>query len=225
MPTSLEEDEAVIERGLGTFREVGEALLRIRDGRKYLKTADANGEMFSTFEDYCQDRWGMSRPYAYQLIDSAKVVSAMADIPADIPRPTTERQARALAPLRSQPARMAEAMSEAAQASGGRPTAAAITKAVERMAEAGAPPTPLRASGDADAARRRSAANGRAICALDALNDLTLELERARQSWDDVDMAGTLRLENWTRAVAQARAALDRFDELISAEPALRRVK
>jgi hypothetical protein len=30
----------------------------------------------------------MSRPYAYQLIDSSKVVSAMADIPAEVPRPT-----------------------------------------------------------------------------------------------------------------------------------------
>ena len=46
--------EQIIERGLGTFVEVGQALVRIRNGRLY--RAD-----FPTFETYCESRWSMSR--------------------------------------------------------------------------------------------------------------------------------------------------------------------
>ena len=89
---SLPHYEAVIERGLKTFCEVGEALMAIRDGRLYR-------ESHSTFEAYCTSRWGMSRPYAYNLMDAAGVVinlrmSAIADI-----LPVTESQARPLAAL------------------------------------------------------------------------------------------------------------------------------
>ncbi len=83
----LEDCEEIIQRGMGTFVEVGNALLDIRDGRLYRTE-------FATFEDYCRERWGFSRPRAYELINAADTVtrmSAMADIPID-----NERQARAL---------------------------------------------------------------------------------------------------------------------------------
>ncbi len=47
---SLTELESVIERGLGTFVEVGTALLEIRTRRLY--HTDEGGE-FSAFEEYC----------------------------------------------------------------------------------------------------------------------------------------------------------------------------
>ena len=63
---ALTDCEATIERGLQTFVEVGTALLTIRDRRLYRA-------QYKTFEDYCQERWGMSRPRAYQMIDAAAV--------------------------------------------------------------------------------------------------------------------------------------------------------
>ena len=89
---SLPHYEAVIERGLKTFCEVGEALLAIRDGRLYRQD-------YSTFEDYCISRWGLARSRAYQLMDAAEVVgtlrmSTIVDI-----LPATESQARPLVAL------------------------------------------------------------------------------------------------------------------------------
>ena len=80
---TLAECEAVIERGLQTFVEVGNALLTIRDGRLYRAIA-------GTFEDYCRERWNMSRPRAYQLIDAAMTVNNLSTT-VDI-LPTSERQ-------------------------------------------------------------------------------------------------------------------------------------
>lgn len=82
--------EAVIEQGLKTFVDVGNALLAIRDKRLYRQD-------FGTFEEYCQQRWGMERAHAYRLIDSAKVVNTLSPI-GDI-LPATESQARPLAKL------------------------------------------------------------------------------------------------------------------------------
>ncbi|GIK39539.1 MAG: hypothetical protein BroJett011_33720 [Chloroflexota bacterium] len=94
----LEILETVIEQGLQTFVEVGEALAEIRDSKLYRSQYD-------TFENYCRERWGISRPRAYELINAAEVVqnlSATADIsPAPMSPigdilPTSERQARPL---------------------------------------------------------------------------------------------------------------------------------
>jgi hypothetical protein len=117
--------ETVIERGLGTFVEVGDALAAIRDGRLYRST-------HSTFEDYCQERWGFSRPRAYEMIHASEIVSSLSAI-ADTPAPRTESQARALAPLKANPEQMAAAMTAATEATAGRPTAAAITQAVKDL--------------------------------------------------------------------------------------------
>lgn len=61
----LHQYETVIEHGLTTFVEVGEALAAIRDARLYRAE-------YATFEDYCQERWSMGRRRADQLIGAAQ---------------------------------------------------------------------------------------------------------------------------------------------------------
>ena len=86
----LLECERVIERGLNTFVEVGAALLEIRDSRLYK-------DGYSTFEDYCRERWGMERRHAYRLMDAAQVVENVS--PGTQTIPASERQARPLVGL------------------------------------------------------------------------------------------------------------------------------
>jgi hypothetical protein len=61
----LAELELVIERGLQTFVEVGNALMEIRDNRLY---------PHPTFDEYCQDRWGWKQRQAYNYIETSRVV-------------------------------------------------------------------------------------------------------------------------------------------------------
>jgi hypothetical protein len=63
----LMEHEKVIEQGLGTFVEVGNALLAIRDGKKYRAAG------FHSFDAYCRERWTMSRTHADRLIVASKL--------------------------------------------------------------------------------------------------------------------------------------------------------
>ena len=112
--------EAVIERGLATFVEVGAALLRIRDGRLYRET-------HATFEDYCRERWGMSRIHAHRLIEASEVAGLL-----PIGNIANEAQARALAPLKDDP-EAARVAVEMAYATTGRATAAAISDAVRQV--------------------------------------------------------------------------------------------
>lgn len=65
--TRLQELEQVIERGLETFVEVGNALREIRDAKLYKNT-------YSSFEEYCRVRWDMSRPTAYEYMQAAAYV-------------------------------------------------------------------------------------------------------------------------------------------------------
>lgn len=87
---SLAKQEAIIERGLNTFVEVGTALLAIRDGRLYRKD-------YATFEDYCRERWGMTRRHTNRMIAAASVVENLGPMGPILP--ATERQARPLASL------------------------------------------------------------------------------------------------------------------------------
>lgn len=122
---SLDECEAVIERGLATFVEVGDALAEVRDLRLYRSTHE-------TFEAYCEQRWGLSRKRAYDLIGAAEVVGALSPI-GDTPMPANEGQARALRPVKDEPEKMAEAMKQAAAVTNGKPTASAIAEAVQDL--------------------------------------------------------------------------------------------
>jgi hypothetical protein len=99
----LAELEAVVERGLKTFVEVGLALAEIRDRRLYQGT-------HSSFENYCEERWGFARNYANKLVAAAEVVAIVE--PTGTTVPTSERQARELAPLRDEPEELREAWPE-----------------------------------------------------------------------------------------------------------------
>lgn len=70
----LERCEGIIERGLKTFREVGMALVRVRDLRLYRVE-------HATFEAYCDERWGLKRQRAYELMGAANVVRQMSKFP------------------------------------------------------------------------------------------------------------------------------------------------
>ncbi len=86
----LAELEAVVERGLQTFVEVGLALTEIRERGLYRETHAA-------FEGYCRERWGFSGSRGRQMIAAAKTVTAVTDL--GLPAPENESQTRALAPL------------------------------------------------------------------------------------------------------------------------------
>jgi hypothetical protein len=77
--------ESVLEKGLQTFIEVGNALLEIRDSRLYRQE-------FKTFEEYLKERWNMSRAYAHRIIEASQF-SALLPIGN---KPTSEGQARAM---------------------------------------------------------------------------------------------------------------------------------
>ena len=59
---------------------------------------DLNGAEFGTFEDYCRDRWGISKTQANRLISAHEVVGNLAPIGVI---PVTESQARPLTRLES----------------------------------------------------------------------------------------------------------------------------
>jgi hypothetical protein len=115
--------EVTIAQGLTTFVEVGSALSEIREARLYR-------ESHGTFEDYCRDRWQMSRPRAYELIHASSVVAGLSAI-ADMPLPTNEAQTRPLAAL--PPEQQREVWKEAVEtAPAGKVTAAHVAATVER---------------------------------------------------------------------------------------------
>ncbi len=125
----LDQLETVIERGLSTFVDVGRALAEVRDSRLYRQA-------HPTFEDYCRERWQLSRPRAYELIGAATAienVSAMADIPG----PQSERQARPLTRLEPEKQREAwqQAFETAPRSDGGEPqvTAAHVENVVREF--------------------------------------------------------------------------------------------
>lgn len=86
----LQQCEAVIERGLKTFTDVGSALLEIRDSKLYRKE-------WGTFEEYCRGKWGWERRHAYRLMDAAQAVENVSNWTQILP--TNEAQARPLTQL------------------------------------------------------------------------------------------------------------------------------
>ncbi len=127
-----EELEAVIESGLKTFVEVGNALSEIRNGLLYRVDYD-------TFEDYCVDRWGMKRAYADRLIKSAEVANNLTPMGAKSENnhnpPISERQVRPLTKL--EPDEQKEVWKEAVEtAPNGKVTAKHVEEVIEARNEA-----------------------------------------------------------------------------------------
>jgi predicted lipoprotein len=119
--------EQVIARGLATFVTVGNSLLEIRDSRLYRDT-------HATFEDYCVERWKFARNYANKLIAAAGVTLNLGTI---VPTPTHESQVRPLAGL--EPEQQREAWDAAVKsAPNGKVTAAHVSRVAEGI-KAGRP--------------------------------------------------------------------------------------
>jgi hypothetical protein len=139
--------EARIETGLKSFADVGAALAEIRDSQLYVIT-------HKTFEDYVAARWDMSRTRAYGCIDAAAVVSQIWD--KNMPPPAIESHAAALAAapehLRGQ------VWAKVREATGGKPTARAVTAAVVSVTAAWEALEPVTAEEKAVHARAYEAA-------------------------------------------------------------------
>jgi len=57
--------ELVIENGLNSFIEVGRALAAIKDKRLYRYE-------FKTFDEYCREKWQLTRQHVYNKIQASK---------------------------------------------------------------------------------------------------------------------------------------------------------
>jgi len=109
---------------------------------------------YGTFEDYCRDRWKMSRPHAYRMIDAAKVVENLSPIG---DTPPNEAQTRELARLA--PEQQRKVWSAAvAQSFNGQPTARAIAEVLIALEqdEREKPPSP-------EEARRIAVETGKSV--------------------------------------------------------------
>lgn len=82
----------IVQKGLATFIEVGQALLTIQARQLYRAT-------HTTFESFCKAEFDLNRSYAYRLIDSAKIVDELSPIGDNSPLPSTESQLRELTAL------------------------------------------------------------------------------------------------------------------------------
>ena len=119
---SLQENESIIEKGLNTFYEVGNALTDIRDSKQYKET-------HQTFEDYCVDRWGIKKAYAYRLMSASDTVDNLSTIVDVLPEAEGQAQQLSKAP----PEQQAEVWTQAQEETGkDQPTAAEIKQVVER---------------------------------------------------------------------------------------------
>ena len=87
----LNECEKVISRHLGAFFEIGMALLKVCQKRLYR-------EQYHSFDQYCREKWEISRMHAYRLVHAAEVHKALSPI-GDIPLPANEAQIRPLTSL------------------------------------------------------------------------------------------------------------------------------
>jgi len=117
--------EKVIERGMSTFVEVGNALKTIRDSRLYR-------EQYKTFDKYVKERWGFNKQRAYQLIESADAVENVQHV-GQIEPPTNARQASELA--KAPPEKQAEVWKEVVETTPS-PTAKDVKAVVEKHKQA-----------------------------------------------------------------------------------------
>lgn len=125
---ALQYNEQIIEKGLETYMKVGYALMEIRDNRLYRKD-------FNTFEEYCQEKWGKSRYWAYNFIKASEVAGVLESVDNCQQIPETESQARPLTKLET-PEQQAEAWSNAVantQQKSGKPTAKEVDDEVKKL--------------------------------------------------------------------------------------------
>lgn len=175
----LAELEEVVERGFRTFIDVGNALGEIQAERLYRET-------HTTFDDYCRERWGFSRQYAYRVIDEASV-NQLVDT-------TNRAQAQALAPLARQaaPEVVREVYAEAV-AEAGAPEKVTAAQLREKVAEV-LPSKRQREPGQLETAARKKVWT-KVIDLREACDEIPgLNIDRATAAASDEDIAGWLRI-------------------------------
>jgi hypothetical protein len=143
IPRTLQDNEAVIKRGLIQVWEVAAALADIREQKQFREAG------FKTFEDYCQSRWQFSRQYAASLIQGVEVVNNVVDNlstrvdKADMPLPEQEAQTRAVRQATDDPQEQAEVWTQAVEDAGGeQPTAPQIREAAAKVTASKTAPPP-----------------------------------------------------------------------------------
>jgi hypothetical protein len=144
LPVALNEEEArqlaesveTIQRGMGTFLEVGRALMRIRDLRLYRNLAP-------NFEAFCSKALGLTKQHCYNYIACSDVFEVLEARPEFAGRlPQNEAQTR---PLRSlDAATVVEVWAEVVEKSAQTPITAALVRAAaqKRVPENGAGENP-----------------------------------------------------------------------------------
>lgn len=130
IPRTLQDNEAVIKRGLIQVWEVAAALADIREQKQYREAG------FKTFEEYCETRWNFSRVYAHHLMAGVGVVENLkSEVLTTVNvLPATERQTRAIREATKEPAVQAEVWVQAVEDAGGeQPTAPQIREAAAKV--------------------------------------------------------------------------------------------
>ena len=121
--------ERTIQKGLGTFFEVGRALLLIRSERLYRNAHE-------TFEEYCGERWDITRSYAHRLIFAAETTEILLPIGNSLPEREAHVRPLASVPKEHRAEVWRDALEEASavDAVTGKPnvTAKLVLEAVER---------------------------------------------------------------------------------------------
>jgi hypothetical protein len=106
----LKKLEGIVERGMSTFIEVGDALTEIRD-RKLYRLSPFGGQS-ATFEEYAFRKFGFSRAHAYRHIKTSKVQTVLSPFGDKTPsenRLPSEAVARELARLLKWPDKLKQA--------------------------------------------------------------------------------------------------------------------
>lgn len=116
--------EKIIEGGKKAFIEVGNALATVRDEFKH----DFEAIGYKNFEDYCKQKWGISRRSAYDLMDTSEAAQNVQDIA----QPKNRESLRPLVSL--EPEQQREVYAAAVEASPtGQPTAKEVQAAVDEV--------------------------------------------------------------------------------------------
>ena len=130
--TDLQQAEDVIRKGKDAFIEVGNALMRIRDGRGYTFRG------FKTFEAYCEKEWGFSDRHARRLMSGAEASETVKQITGETP--SNEAVAREFAKISNNP-KTVERVAAKLKASGGvaKATAEKVATVIAQVTHKSAP--------------------------------------------------------------------------------------
>lgn len=123
--SELQQLETVIEHGLQTFYEVGQALLDIKERELYKE--------FGTFEDYCERRWGLNARYLRRIRAATEIRQNIIESGPIGPLPETEGQTRPLSQLTEPEQQVAAWQIAVESAANGRITSRHVEAAVKAV--------------------------------------------------------------------------------------------